>query len=155
MSTSETQAPDRALHDWFKGGLAAAPDGDALRIGDRSWTYAQVHEMALSWAGTLQAASPERLRSVGVLAAASPETYVGILAASYAGAAVVPLSPAFPAERTAVMAEAAAADAFIADGKGADILGQTGLAGGGRSWFPTPVPPGPPASPSATSQAAA
>ena len=129
MSTSGTQAPDRALHDWFKGGLAAAPDGDALRIGDRSWTYAQVHEMALSWAGTLQAASPERLRSVGVLAAASPETYVGILAASYAGAAVVPLSPAFPAERTAVMAEAAAADAFIADGKGADILGQTGLAG--------------------------
>ena len=77
-------------------GLAAAPDGDALRIGDRSWTYAQVHEMALSWAGTLQAASPERLGSVGVLAAQSPECYVGILAASYAGAFAVPLSPAFP-----------------------------------------------------------
>ena len=85
--------------------------------------------MALSWAGTLQAASPERLRSVGVLAAQTPECYVGILAASYAGAFAVPLSPAFPAERTAAMAEAAAVDAFIADGKGADILGQTGLAG--------------------------
>ena len=129
MTTDETQAPDRALHDWFLCGLAAAPDGDALRIGDRSWTYAQVHEMALSWAGTLQAASPERLRSVGVLAAQTPETYVGILAASYVGAFAVPLSPAFPAERTAAMIEAAAVDAFIADGKGADILAQTGLAG--------------------------
>jgi amino acid adenylation domain-containing protein len=125
----ETQAPDRALHDWFKGGLAAAPDGDALRIGDRSWTYAQVHEMALSWAGTLRAASPERLRSVGVLAAQSPECYVGILAASCAGAMAVPLSTAFPAERTAVMAEAASVDAFIADGQGADILARSGLAG--------------------------
>ena len=129
MTTDETQAPGRALHDWFMCGLAAAPDGDALRIGDRSWTYAQLHEMALSWAGTLRAASPERLRSVGVLAAQSPECYVGILAASYAGAFAVPLSPAFPAERTAAMAEAASVDAFIADGKGADILCRTGLAG--------------------------
>ena len=110
-------------------GLAAAPHGDALRIGDHSWTYAQVHEMALAWAGTLQAASSGRLRSVGVLAAATPECYVGILAASYAGAVVVPLSTAFPAERTAVMAEAASVDAFIADGKGAGILDRSGLAG--------------------------
>lgn len=51
MTAGETQAPGRALHDWFMCGLAAAPDGDALRIGDRSWTYAQLHEMALSWAG--------------------------------------------------------------------------------------------------------
>jgi amino acid adenylation domain-containing protein len=129
VTTDETQAPGRALHDWFLCGLAAAPDGDTLRIGDRSWTYAQVHEMAASWAGSLQAASPEPLRSVGVLAAASPETYVGILAASYAGAFAVPLSPAFPAERTAAMIEAASVDAFVADGKGADILAQSGLAG--------------------------
>ncbi len=129
MTAGETQAPGRALHDWFMCGLAAAPDGDALRIGDRSWTYAQLHEMALSWAGTLQAASSVRLRSVGVLAAQSPECYVGILAASCAGALAVPLSPAFPAERTAAMAEAASVDAFIADGKSADILCRTGLAG--------------------------
>ena len=129
MTAGEAQAPGRALHDWFMRGLAAAPDGDALHIGDRSWTYAQLHEMALSWAGTLRAASPERLKSVGVLASQSPECYVGILAASYAGAFAVPLSPAFPAERTATMAEAASVDAFIADGKSADILGRTGLAG--------------------------
>jgi amino acid adenylation domain-containing protein len=130
VTAAETQAPSRGLHDWFMRGLAAAPDGDALHIGDRSWTYTQLHEMALSWAGTLQAACPERLQAVGVLASQSPECYVGILAASYAGAFAVPLSPTFPAERTAAMAEAASVDAFIADGKSADILSQTGLAGG-------------------------
>ena len=129
MTTHETQAPGRALHEWFISGLAAAPDGAALRLGDCSWTYAQLHEMALSWAGTLQAASPERLRSVGVLASQTPECYVGILAALYAGAIAIPLSPTFPAERTAAMAEAACVDAFIADGRGAEILCQTNLAG--------------------------
>ena len=129
MTAHETQVPDRALHEWFISGLAAAPDGAALRIGDRSWTYTQLHEMALSWAGTLQAASPDRLRSVGVLASQTPECYIGILAASYAGAIAVPLSPAFPAERTAAMAAAASVDAFIADGRGAETLCRTSLAG--------------------------
>ena len=124
--------PDRGLHEWFTCGLAAAPDGIALRIGDRSWTYAQVHEMALSWAGTLRAASPERLGAVGVLAAQTPECYIGILAAMYAGAIAVPLSPAFPVERTAAMAAAASVDAFVADGRGAEILRGSTLAGSSR-----------------------
>lgn len=143
MTAGEAQAPGRALHDWFMCGLAAAPEGDALHIGDRSWTYAQVHEMALSWAGTLRAASPERLRSVGILASQSPECYVGILAASYAGAFAVPLSPTFPAERTAVMAEAASVDAFIADAKSAEILCRTGLAGGRPVLLPDSDATGP------------
>jgi len=125
----EQAPPDRGLHEWFMCGLAAAPDGTALRIGDRSWTYAQMHEMALSWAGTLQAASPGRLGAVGVLASQTPECYIGVLAALYAGAVAVPLSPTFPAERTAAMAVAASVDAFVADGRGADLLGRTSLAG--------------------------
>jgi amino acid adenylation domain-containing protein len=86
--------------------------------------------MALSWAGTLQAATPERLRSLGILAAQTPECYIGILTASYAGAVAVPLSPLFPAERTAAMATAASVDAFVADAAGADVLRRTGLARG-------------------------
>jgi amino acid adenylation domain-containing protein len=130
MTAHEGQvASDRALHEWFVRGLITAPDGIALRIGDRSWTYAQVHEMALSWAGTLQDASPGRLGAVGILAAQSPECYIGILAALYANAAAVPLNPMFPAERTASMAAAASVDAFVADGEGAELLRRTGLAG--------------------------
>jgi amino acid adenylation domain-containing protein len=122
-------APDRALHEWFMRGLAAAPDGIALRIGDHSWTYTQVHETALTWAGTLRDASPARLGAVGILAAQTPECYIGILAALYAGAVAVPLNPMFPAERTAAMAAAASVDAFVADGGGAELLRRTDLAG--------------------------
>lgn len=126
---AEQTEPDRAMHEWFARGLSAAPEGVALRIGDRSWSYAQVQEMALSWAGTLRSACPEDPGAVGVLAAQTPECYIGILAALYAGAVAVPLSPTFPVERTAAMAEAACVDAFVADGKGAEILCRTSLAG--------------------------
>lgn len=146
MTANEGQTvPDRPLHEWFLRGLAAVPDGVALRIGDRSWTYAQVHEMALSWAGTLQDASPERLRAVGVLAAQTPECYVGILAALYAGAVAVPLNPTFPPERTAAMAAAASVDAFVADGGGAELLRRTDLAGARPVLLPDGDALGPPA----------
>lgn len=129
MTVADEQQSHRGLHEWFSCGLAAAPDGIALQIGDSSWTYAQVHDMALSWAGTLHAASPERLGAVGILASQTPECYIGILAALYAGAVAVPLSPLFPPERTAMMTTAAAVDAFVADGRSAELLDRTGLAG--------------------------
>jgi amino acid adenylation domain-containing protein len=129
VTVTGAQQSDRGLHDWFSCGLAAAPEGIALRIGDRSWTYAQMHETALAWAGTLQAASPDRLGAVGILASQTHECYIGILAALYAGAVAVPLSPAFPPDRTAMMTTAASVDAFVADGRSAELLSRTGLAG--------------------------
>jgi amino acid adenylation domain-containing protein len=139
----DLQTYDRALHEWFTRGLAIAPDGTALRIGDRNWTYEQVHETALSWAGTLRAASSERIGAVGILASQTPECYTGILAALYAGAVAVPLSPKFPAERTAAMAAAASVDTFIADGTGADLLRRTSLAGTRPVLIPDGDSPGP------------
>ena len=121
--------PDRALHEWFARGMAEAPDAHALRIGERQWTYAEVHESALSWAGTLRAAASERLDAVGILAAQTPECYIGILAALYAGAVAVPLSPGFPPERTAAMAAAASVDAIVADAAGAQVLSGTDIIG--------------------------
>ncbi|HEY6312450.1 MAG TPA: AMP-binding protein [Streptosporangiaceae bacterium] len=130
MTAEESRtASGRALHGWFTRGLSAAPRGIALQIGNQSWTYAQMHETALSWAGTLQDASPERLGAVGILSNQTPECYIGILAALYAGAAAVPLSPVYPAERTAAMREAASVDAFVADRRTAEMLYRTSLAG--------------------------
>ena len=143
MTVAAEQPSGRALHEWFSRGLAAAPEGVALRIGDRSWTYAQMHETALAWAGTLRAAAPDRLGAVGILAAQTPECYIGILAALYAGAAAVPLSPAFPPERTAMMTTAAAVDAFVADGRSAEPLSRTGLAGPRPVLLPDPDAAGP------------
>jgi amino acid adenylation domain-containing protein len=134
---------ERALHEWFARGLARAPDGLALRIGERSWTYAQVDDLARSWAGTLRAAAPDRLGAVGIMAAQSPECYIGILAALYAGATVVPLSPGFPAERTAAMVGAGSVDTLIADARGAQLLSRSAIVGDRPVLVPDPDVAGP------------
>ncbi|MDV9194476.1 AMP-binding protein [Streptomyces sp. Wh19] len=108
------------MGDWFRRGLRRAPDGVALRIDDRSWTYRSLRDLALQWADTLMTA--DRSGPVGVLAARSIECYAGILAAAEAGAAVVPLSPAFPTDRTVVMAKAAGVTRLVVDAWGAQAL---------------------------------
>ncbi|MEU0383203.1 AMP-binding protein [Streptomyces chartreusis] len=118
--------PDGTLHGWFRAGLAAAPDGVALRIGAEEWTYADVHRAALEWAGTLRHAVPGGPRAVGVLASRTPAAYVGVLAALYAGAAAVPLGVDFPVERTDVTAASAGLDALIADGGGCAVVPSLG-----------------------------
>ncbi|WP_380283505.1 AMP-binding protein [Kitasatospora purpeofusca] len=105
----------------FLRGLAASPEGTAVRHGDDARTYRQLHEQALLWAGTLVA---ERARTVGVLARKGPGAYTAILAALYAGATVVPLRPDFPAARLAQMADAAGVDVVIADRESVPTLAE-------------------------------
>lgn len=112
----------RSLAEWFGRGLEAAPDVIALRIGQREWSYTELHATALRLAEAVLSGSDVRPRAVGVLAARSIECYAGILAAVYAGAAVVPLSPSFPTERTVAMARAAGTRAVIVDQQAAHVL---------------------------------
>ena len=120
---------EQTLPARFQRGLAVAPDRTALRHGEEVWTYRQLHERALIWAGALAAAEA---KAVGVLATKGPEAYTGILAALYAGATVVPLRPDFPAARLAQMAEAAEADVVIADAGALPVLEQV-CGGQGRA----------------------
>src|SRR5262249_39906439 len=106
---------------WFGVGLRLNPTGEALRIGTRSYTYDEIHRLALSWAGTLLGTARTPLSAVGVLASRSMQAYVGLLAALYAGATLAPLSPDFPVDRTVAMARAAGVSAVIADGRGAAV----------------------------------
>ncbi|HEY8980280.1 MAG TPA: AMP-binding protein [Streptomyces sp.] len=110
------------LHHWFLRGLALDPDAEALRIGARRFSYRQLHDRALALAGDVLVAAGGRARRVGLLAARSEQAYAGVLAAGYAGAAVVPLNPEFPAERTRMMIEAAGLDALIVDEGGFAVL---------------------------------
>ncbi|MEU6883116.1 AMP-binding protein [Streptomyces sp. NPDC046712] len=128
---------DPALAGRFLRGLAAAPRGAAFRAGAETLTYEQTHERALRWAGSLLAAADGKPTTVGVLAAKGATAYTGILAALYAGAAVVPLRPDFPQARTKAMLEAAPLSAVVADGPGSAAL--PGLLGPG-SHVPVLVP---------------
>jgi amino acid adenylation domain-containing protein len=107
-----------ALHARFLRGLALAPDRPALRLETGEVSYRQMHRLALEWAGSLLAASPEPPRAVGVLAGKGLEAYAGLLAGLYLGAAVVPLHPGFPEERTRGMLVGAGVSALIADRAG-------------------------------------
>ncbi|MFF6918552.1 amino acid adenylation domain-containing protein [Streptomyces sp. NPDC012466] len=111
----------KLLHHWFLDGLARNPEGTALRINDRRWTYAEADRTARSWAAALHG-GPRAPRRVGVLAAKSEESLLGFLAALYAGCTVVPLNPEYPLERNRDIAAAARLDALIVDRAGAAQL---------------------------------
>lgn len=109
----------KLLHEWFLDGLAAAPEGTALRINGNSWTYRELHRAACDWAGTLIAGCDRAPRRVGILASKTPEAYVGLLATLYSGATAVPLGPEYPVERNRSVAAAAGLDALVVDRYGA------------------------------------
>ncbi|MFI1742744.1 AMP-binding protein [Streptomyces sioyaensis] len=109
---------EAALHGRFLRGIDLAPRNDAVRVGADSISYEQAHELALVWAGALLRAVRKPPGTVAVLAAKGIRAYVGILAALYAGATVVPLQPGFPPARTRRMMQAAGVSAVITDEAG-------------------------------------
>lgn len=109
------------LHTRFLRGLELSGGGAAIHVGDTTVTYERLHELALGWGGALV---ENGSRTVGVLAGKGVTAYAGILAALYAGAAVVPLRPDFPPARLSAMIGAAGADVIIADAHGLAALAE-------------------------------
>jgi amino acid adenylation domain-containing protein len=124
-----------SLQARFLRGLAISPAGVAVRVPGARITYAQAHEQALAWAGRLVEVDA---RVAGVLAGKTETAYIGTLAALYAGAAVVPLRPDFPAARTRQMIEAAGVTALMTDGAG--LPGLTVITPGERTGQPLAEP---------------
>lgn len=128
----------------FGRGRTASPDGDALRTADTTITYREMHETALRWAAALPQGRPGAPTVVGVLAGKTAPAYLGLLAALYSGATVVPLNPDFPAARLRQMLTLARVSALVVDDIGRERL--PGILDGGE---PLPVldPARPPAGP--------
>ncbi|MFE7628371.1 AMP-binding protein [Streptomyces sp. NPDC057509] len=116
------QTSAHALYDRFLRGLARSPEGVAVRAGDASLTYRELYDRALTWAGSLLAALPERPAAVGVLAGKGLDAYTGILACLFTGVPMVPLQPSFPVLRTLRMLEAAGVEALIVDAEAVTAL---------------------------------
>ncbi|MGE7439253.1 amino acid adenylation domain-containing protein [Kitasatospora sp. NPDC001175] len=102
------------LHAGFHSFAQRLPDRPALALGERTWTYAELDTIARVWAAALLKAT-DRPQRVGILGHRSLVTYVGFLAALYAGAAVVPLNKKYPVARNRDIAERAGLDAILAD----------------------------------------
>ncbi|MBV6405295.1 MAG: amino acid adenylation domain-containing protein [Flavobacteriales bacterium] len=94
----------------------------ALVHGDRTMTYAELHQRVEALAVHLiqQGAGPgER---VGLCARSAPEFFIGLLAVVRSGAAFIPLDPGLPAERLRLLLDDARPGVILADATTAPLL---------------------------------
>ncbi|KAB1935947.1 amino acid adenylation domain-containing protein [Micromonospora sp. ALFpr18c] len=91
------------LHRMVAAQAARTPEAEAVRHTDRSWSYRQLDEAANRLARLLLARGVTREDRVGVCLPRTPDLVVALLAVLRAGAAYVPLDPAYPPARVAFM----------------------------------------------------
>ncbi|MET7704673.1 amino acid adenylation domain-containing protein [Micromonospora sp. NPDC005413] len=91
------------LHRMVAAQAARTPEAEAVRHGDRAWSYRELDEAANRLARALLARGVTREERVGVCLPRTPELVVALLAVLKAGACYVPLDPAYPPARVAFM----------------------------------------------------
>ena len=96
------------LHGLFEAQARATPQAEAVRMDGRALSYAELDAEANRLAQHLVAMGVGTESLVGVWMERSPQMVVALLAVLKAGAAYVPLDPAFPRDRIAFMIEDAA-----------------------------------------------
>ena len=94
---------DRPLVEMFTKQAERTPDAIALTFHDRDVTYRELHARASMLARTLREHGIGRGDLVGLYVERSVEMLIALLGVLEAGAAYVPLDPAFPAERLGFM----------------------------------------------------
>lgn len=97
--------PKRPVHSLVEEQARRTPDAVAVRCSGESWSYRELDERANAVAAALQARGIGKGALVGISAERSLPLMAALLGILKAGAAYVPLDPAFPAERLAFMAE--------------------------------------------------
>ncbi|MFC8904635.1 amino acid adenylation domain-containing protein, partial [Micromonospora sp. NPDC057140] len=107
--------PPSTLPDLFAARVARTPDAVAVTSGGVSWTYAELDARSNRLARYLigAGAGPERL--VAVALPRSLEMVAAVLAVLKAGAAYLPIDPAYPANRIAFMLDDAEPQLLISD----------------------------------------
>ncbi|MGY0003966.1 amino acid adenylation domain-containing protein [Micromonospora sp. I033] len=101
--TSGGPATVDCLHRMVAAQAARIPEAEAVRHGDRALSYRELDEAANRLARVLLRHGVAREDRVGVCLPRTPELVVALLAVLKAGAAYVPLDPAYPPARVAFM----------------------------------------------------
>ncbi len=92
---------NKSAHQLFEEQVSRSPEATALRFEDETLTYAQLNARANRLANHLVKIGVRSGSLVGIFLDRSAEMVVSLLAVWKAGAAYVPLDPAFPRERLA------------------------------------------------------
>jgi amino acid adenylation domain-containing protein len=106
---------DRLLHEMVEAQAALTPDREALSWSGGRLTYAELNRRANQVAHVLRAGGVGAESLVAVCASRSCELVVALLGILKSGAAYVPLDPAYPAERLALMLEDTRAAVLITE----------------------------------------
>ncbi|HEV2733797.1 MAG TPA: condensation domain-containing protein, partial [Longimicrobiaceae bacterium] len=125
-ATGSPYAVEGGLAALFDAQAARTPHAPALVFGERSLTYAEMRREADRLAGRLRALGAGPDARVGLCAERSLEMAVAVLATIRAGAAYVPLDPAYPAERLEYMLADSACAVLLTQERLAERLPETG-----------------------------
>ncbi|MBD2360531.1 amino acid adenylation domain-containing protein [Anabaena minutissima FACHB-250] len=94
---------DQCIQQLFEAQVEKTPDAVAVVFADQQLTYQQLNQKANQLAHHLQNLGVEPQVLVGICIERSLEMIIAILAILKAGGAYIPLDPAFPVERLALM----------------------------------------------------
>ncbi|MDQ3804120.1 MAG: amino acid adenylation domain-containing protein, partial [Acidobacteriota bacterium] len=106
-------APEGCIQHLFEAQAVRRPDAVALVFENERLTYAELNARANRLARHLQSLGVRPGALVGVCLERSAEMVVALLATLKAGAAYLPLDPAYPAQRLAFMLEDAQAPVLL------------------------------------------
>ncbi|MEU9662921.1 amino acid adenylation domain-containing protein [Streptomyces chartreusis] len=123
-SGPDTDDPDTSLADLFAAQVARVPDAVAIEDTRRKLTYRQLDERSNQLAHYLRGRSVEAGDIVGIRLGRSVDLAVAMLGIIKAGAAYLPLDPAYPADRTDYMLSDSSARAVVTDAELAELDAQ-------------------------------
>ncbi|HEY9693234.1 MAG TPA: amino acid adenylation domain-containing protein [Oculatellaceae cyanobacterium] len=112
-NTTTDYPQEQCIHQLFEAQAALTPDNIAVVFENQKLTYQQLNERANRLARYLQKIKVKPEVIVGICLERSLEIIIAILAILKAGGAYLPLDPAMPAERLALMLQDAQASVVL------------------------------------------
>ena len=125
--TAASAAPQQGLYELFAAQALRTPDATAVVCRGRCLSYGALARRAAAVARRLRAAGAGPEARVGVLMRREAELVAALLGVLAAGAAYVPLDPAYPVSRLAYMLADSGAAALLTDAASAGLLPAGGI----------------------------
>jgi amino acid adenylation domain-containing protein/non-ribosomal peptide synthase protein (TIGR01720 family) len=114
----------KLIHQWFEDQVAKRPAATAVRSTSERWTYAQLNQRADEVAALIKSVSCAPGELIAVLMHRSPAAIALLMGILKAGAAYVPIDPAWPRKRIQQLLTTVDPVAVLTDGDSPDVLGQ-------------------------------
>jgi amino acid adenylation domain-containing protein/non-ribosomal peptide synthase protein (TIGR01720 family) len=125
--TAASAEPEPGLYELFTAQARRTPDAAAVVCRGRCLTYGELERRAAGVARRLRASGAGPETRVGVLMSREAEMIAALLGVLGAGAAYVPLDPAYPVSRLSFMLADSGAAALLTDAASAGLLPESGI----------------------------